>query len=75
MQSSPEFAGVRRGSSGPNFYVKMLLQKLQKLVKNVILTSECCFSMRFSGETCQNTRRKCLKIFAHKVKFVGVCRA
>ena len=31
--------------------------------------------MRFRGEKRQNTRRKCLKIFAHKVKFVGVCRA
>ena len=72
-RSSPEFVGVRRGSSGPNLLRENVVAKMEKLViKNAILLSACCFSMRFRGENVKKTRRKCLDIFARKVKFVGV---
>ena len=80
-RSSPEFVGVRRSSSGfvgAEFATwKCCCQSGKTGYKNAILLSACCFSMLFRGENVKTHvgRRKCLDIFARKVKFVGVCRA
>ena len=50
-RSSPEFAGVRRGSSGPNLLRENVVAKVEKLViKMRFYFLRAVFSMRLRGE-------------------------
>ena len=49
--SSPEFVGVRRGSSGPNLLRENVVAKVEKMViKMRFYFLRAVFSMRFRGD-------------------------